>query len=197
MKKFFVLTLVVLASVAQAESTAAKKELVAKVLLLQQPGIEMAARALAERPAVLMLQQAGQAMQARVAPEKREAMAKEIQADVKKYVEETVPLVQGPSAKVAAQTIGAVLEEKFTEEELKQLIAIIESPVNRKFLELNAEMQTAFADKLVEQTRAVVEPKMRALDQAIGKRLGLPVPAGTSLAPAKQPAKQPAKAASN
>jgi hypothetical protein len=94
MKMLWLIALLALMGAAQAETSAAKKELVAKVLQLQQPAIEQTARALAERPAVLVMQQAGRALQARVAADKREALGKEIQADVRKYVDEAVPLVR-------------------------------------------------------------------------------------------------------
>ena len=191
-------TLLVVASSVQAQTTA-KKELVAKVLLLQQPAIEQAAQALAERPALQMLQQAGMALQSQLPADKREAVAKEIQAEAKKYADEAVPLVRERAVKLAPSTVGALLEEKFSEDELKQLIAIIESPVNRKFLQLGVEMQNVLIDKLVAETQAVIEPKVRALEQAIGKRLAQAAPAAAPAAPAAvapKPAKAPAKAAS-
>ena len=188
-------TLLVVASSVQAQTTA-KKELVAKVLLLQQPAIEQAAQALAERPALQMLQQAGMALQQQVPADKREAVAKEIQAEAKKYADEAVPLVRERAVKLAPSTVGALLEEKFSEDELKQLIAIIESPVNRKFLQLGGEMQNALIDKLVAETQGVVEPKVRALEQAIGKRLAQAAPAAAPAAPAAKGGKAPAKAAS-
>ena len=77
-----------------AASSPAKKELVARVLTLQMPAIEGMARVLAEQPAAQMMQQANMVLQNRIAPEKREAMGKEIQADLKKYVDEAVPLVR-------------------------------------------------------------------------------------------------------
>lgn len=191
-------TLLVVASSVQAQTTA-KKELVAKVLLLQQPAIEQAAQALAERPALQMLQQAGMALQSQLPADKREAVAKEIQAEAKKYADEAVPLVRERAVKLAPSTVGALLEEKFSEDELKQLIAIIESPVNRKFLQLGIEMQNVLIDKLVAETQAVIEPKVRALEQAIGKRLAQAAPAAAPAAPAAvapKAAKAPAKAAS-
>lgn len=188
-------TLLVVASSVQAQTTA-KKELVAKVLLLQQPAIEQAAQALAERPALQMLQQAGMALQSQLPADKREAVAKEIQAEAKKYADEAVPLVRERAVKLAPSTVGALLEEKFSEDELKQLIAIIESPVNRKFLQLGIEMQNVLIDKLVAETQAVIEPKVRALEQAIGKRLAQAAPAAAPAAAAPKPAKAPAKAAS-
>ena len=207
MKKWFrvvlmgVLGLVCVAGVAQAQSTPAKKELVAKILNLQQPAIENMARVLAEQPAGQMMQQASIVLQTRIAPDKREAVGKEIQADLKKYVDEAVPLVRERALKLAPSTIGVLLEEKFTEEELKQLVAIIESPVNRKFQQLGGDMQKVLAEKLVGETRSLIEPKVRALDQTIGKRLGIqPQPAAGAAAPAADKpaakAKPPAKAAS-
>lgn len=174
MKKVIAVALLALVSGAQAESTAAKKELITKLLLLQQPAIEAMARSLAERPAAVMMQQAGMALQARVAPEKREAIAKELQADARKYVDETVPLVSDRAVKLAPSTIGVVLDEKFTEDELRQILAIVESPVNKKFTELSGQMQQALGEKLIADTQGVVEPKVKALEQSLLKRLGLP-----------------------
>lgn len=176
MKKLIVLAMVplmALSGVAQAESSAAKKELVTKLLQLQQPGIETAARALAERPAAVMVQQAGLALQARVTLDKREAVAKDMQADLKKYLDEAVPLVTERALKLAPSTVGALIDEKFTEQELKDLIAIIESPVNRKFVALGGDMQKALVEKLVAETQDVINPKVKLLEASLSKRLGI------------------------
>ena len=119
----------------------AKKDLVQKLLQLQQPGIEQLARGLVERPAARMMQEAGVVLQTQVPPEKREAIGKAIEADVKKYVDDATPLVRDRAIKLAPSTIGAMLEEKFTEDELKQIIAWFESPVNKKYQQVGAEMQ--------------------------------------------------------
>jgi hypothetical protein len=195
MKRWMMVTLLVVASGVQAQTTA-KKDLVAKVLLLQQPAVEQAAQALAERPALQMMQQAGIALQQQVPADKREAVAKDIQAEAKKYADEAVPLVRERAVKLAPSTVGALLEEKFSEEELKQLIAIIESPVNRKFLQLGGEMQNALIEKLVAETQSAIEPKVKALEQAIGKRLTQATGAAAPAATAPKAAKPPAKAAS-
>lgn len=181
-----------------AASTPAKKELVAKVLLLQQPAIEGLATQLAQQPAAQLMQGAGLALQTKVAADKREAIAKEIQADLKKYAEEAVPLLRANAVKLAPSTIGVLLDEKFTEEELKQLIAIMESPVNRKFGQMNGELQKSLGEKLVAESRGVIEPKIKALEQTVSKRLGLPAAgAATPAADGKgAAAKPPAKAAS-
>lgn len=185
MKKIFVAALLIAAGVVvHAESTPAKKELVAKVLHLQQPAIELVARAMAEQPAQILMQRAGPILQQRIPPDKRQAVAQDIQADVKKYVDETVPIVRDRAVALAPSTIGVLLDERFTEDELKQLIAIIESPVNRKFQQLGGEMQKSLTEKLVAETKPLIEPKVRALDRAVGTRLGLPAPAASAPAAA-------------
>ncbi|WP_119286603.1 hypothetical protein [Azohydromonas sediminis] len=172
---------------AQAQGSNAaqdKKALVAKVLQLQQPGIENAARLVAEQPALMLLQQAGLVLQ-RVPAERREATAREIQAEAKKYADEAVPLLRQTAVRVAPTTIGPILEEKFTADELKQLIAILESPVNRKFQQLGGDMQRALNEKLVAETRATIEPKINALQQAVGEKLK----AAAATAPASAPSR--------
>jgi uncharacterized protein len=179
--------LIAIATGAQAQTAVspAKKQLVAKVLQLQQPGIEAMARQMVEQPAMQLMQQAGPALQQRVAAEQREAVAKEIQADLRKYVDETTPLVRDRAVKLAPTTIGAVLEEKMTEEELKQVIQILESPANKKFQSLAGEMQKSIAEKLVAETRPLVQPKLQALEQSVAKRLGITPPAAGAPAPGK------------
>lgn len=187
-KKLFAIALLALVSVAHAQSTAAKKELVAKVLQLQRAAVEQTGQALVERPAAQLMQQAGVALQARVAADKRDAVAKDIQADVKKYIDEAGPLVRERAVKLAPSTVGAVLDEKFSEDELKQLIAIMESPVNRKFLQLGGEMEKALVEKVVADTQALVQPKVKALEQSMSKRLGLPVANASTASPAAKAA---------
>ena len=100
--------------------------------------------------------------------------------------------------KLAPSTLGAALEEKFTEDELKQLIAWFESPVNKKFQQASGEMQSNFMQKLVAEARPLLEPKLQALEQKVRAALGAPAagaPADGAAAP-KAAAKPPAKAAS-
>lgn len=182
---------------ASATVSAAKKVLVARVLQLQQPGVEAMARQLAEQPAVQLMQQARPLVQ-RLPAERREAVARDIEADLRKYAEEATPIVRDRAIKLAPSTIGPLLEERFTEDELKQVIAMLESPVNRKFQQLAPEMQRAMGAKLVAETRGAIELKVRALDQSVARRLGItpaagaasgarPAASGARAAPAKKP----------
>jgi uncharacterized protein len=185
---------------AQTAATPAKKELVQRLLALQQPGIEMAARGIVERPAAQMMQEAGRMLQTQFPADKREAIGKAIEADAKRYVEDAFPPVRDRAVKLAPSTLGVALEEKFTEDELKQLVAWFESPVNKKFQAVSGEMQSNFMQKLVAEARPLVEPKLQALEQKVRTALGAPA-AGAPEAnpPAAKPAaaaKPPARAAS-
>lgn len=187
-------------SLAQAQGTVspAKKELVQKLLVLQQPGIESAARGIVERPAAQMMQEAGRVLQTQFAADKREAIGKSIEADARKYVDDTYPAVRDRAVKLAPSTLGATLEEKFSEEELKQLVAWFESPVNKKFQQASGEMQNNFMQKLVAEARPLVEPKLQALEQKMRAALAAPAagaPADSAAAP-KAAAKPPARPAS-
>jgi hypothetical protein len=179
----------------------AKKELVQKLMVLQQPGLEMAARTLVERPAAQLIQEAGRYLQQQVPAERREALGKAVDADVRKYVDESVPLVREKAIKLAPSTLGAAIEEKFTEEELKQLVAWFDSPVNKKFQQVTPEMQNSFMQKLVAESRPVIEPKLLALQQQVRETLtGAAPPAGSApragSAPAAAAPRAPARAAS-
>lgn len=163
-----------------APSSPAKKELVAKVLKLQQPGIDAVARQLVEQPAMQMYQQAGLVTQQRVAADRRQAVIADIQADIRKYVEDNAPVVRDKAAKLAPGVLGPMLEDKFSEDELKQLVAILESPVNRKYQSMGGEMQKSLAEKLVADVRGTLEPRFKALQQTVAGRMAPPAsaPAG-------------------
>ena len=161
----------------QAQSTPAKKALVARILKVQQAGIEGMSRSMAERPAIALMDRAGPALAERVAADKREAVGKEIQADVKKYLDEAVPLVTSRAVRLAPTTVGPFLEEKFTEEELKEVAAFLESPAINKFQQLSGEMQKVLLEKVLADTKGVIEPKVVALEQSVSKRLGIVAPA--------------------
>lgn len=173
-RSVFILALA-LAFTAQAQTS--KKELVSRILKLQQPGIEAMAQHLAEEPAEELMMRAGMALEQRVPADKRDQVAKDIQNDLKKYADETVPLVRDRAVKLAPSTVGTLLEQKFTEDELKKVLDIIQSPVYIKFQALGPDMQKVLADKLVADTKSVVTPKVHALEETIAKRLGITQPA--------------------
>lgn len=184
-KTLLILALAAAASASvQAQSTPAKKELVARILKIQQPAIDNMARGLVTEPLGPLMESAEFALQQRVAADKRETVAKEIQADAKKYADETTAIVRDRANKLAPTTIGPMLEEKFTEDELKQVVTMLESPVLAKFQAAGGDIQRALVEKVVAETRSQVEPRLKALEASMAKRLGVPPPNAAGNAPA-------------
>ena len=178
------LALVAISVTAQAQT--AKKDLVQKLLRLQQPNIESLARELAARPATQIFQAVGNVLQTQVPADKREATGKAIETELKKYVDEATPLLRERAIKLAPATYGAALEEKFSKAELKRLIAWFESPVNKKYQQFAPEAQSAFIQKLVAEATPVLDPKLEALQQRIRGLLGVPA-AGAAASGASAP----------
>jgi len=174
------------ASAPVSAATPAKQALVQKALQLQQPGIENIGNALANQTAQQVMQVAGQALN-RLPAESRQALGAELQADVRKFHDEIAPLLRASAVKLSPSTIGAALEEKLSEDELKVLIAWLESPVNRKYALIAGEAQQALGQKLVTETRTQIEPKLKLLEQAMGARLNTAGAGGAAPAPGGAP----------
>ena len=160
---------------------------------LQQGDVEGFARSVVEQPAARMMRDAGLALQQQAAPQdKRESAAKAIEAEVKKYVDEAYPIVRERALKLAPSTIGAVFEARMTEDELKQLIAWLESPTAKKYQSLAGELRNNFSQKLIAEMPPLLDPKLMALDGRIRTILGV-APAAATAGPAPPPARAASK----
>jgi uncharacterized protein len=164
---------------APTPSSPAKKELIAKLLQHQQQGVDMLARNMLQAPVAQLMQGAG-GMLKQMPADKREAAAKAIEADVKKFIDENAPFLRDKATKLAPSTVGAILDEKFTEDELKQVVAWMDSPVSKKFAQLGPDMQKALGDKLLADNGALLDTRFNALQQSVAKHLGVATPGAAS-----------------
>lgn len=183
-------------AIPNAPASAAKKELVQRVISIQQPALEGMARDMVERPARQMMDAAGQALQTRVPPEKREAAVKQIQEQLRKYGDESSALVRDRAAKIGQTSLGPLLEEKFSEDELRQLLGALEAPAYKKFQQSLPDLTKAYAETLVKELEPVIEPKLKALEQSVASALGLPAQGAAqpkATKPAAAAASKPAK----
>lgn len=147
-----------------------KKELIAKVLQLQQGGVEMLANTVATNTANQIMGAAVRQF-GRVPADKREALAKDMQADVRKFLDELAPQLRQAAVKLAPGSLGAAYEEKLSEDELKTIVAWLESPVSKKFQQIGVEQQQAMTQKIVAETKAQVEPKIKALEKVLMSKI--------------------------
>ncbi len=161
-------------------SSPAKKELVRRLLIIQQPAIESISRSMVERPAMQMMQEANQILQTQVPPDKREAAGKTIQAELKSYDDSAVAVARDRAVKLAPTTLGADLEARFTEDELKAIVSWMESPISKKYQAAAAEIQDGFLRKLGTDIGPTLEPKLLNLREKTRVALG---PAASGAAP--------------
>ncbi|WP_019143241.1 hypothetical protein [Noviherbaspirillum massiliense] len=170
---FAVITLIAIGSTtaqaAPAGAPATKQELAQRVVQLWH--VEDIGQSMLQAPVAESVQQARVMLQGLASPERREPAMKDVTEEAKKFMDETSPLVRTTAQKLIPTTVLPILTERFTEEELRQIVAILESPVKRKFEEMVPEMQKALGEKLASDARPVIEPKLQDLKQRIGLRL--------------------------
>ena len=156
-----------------------KKEVVQKILSSQQGALDDMSRNVAEQPARQLAMGARQILVQGVPEDKREATAKLVDAEIKKYLDGAVPAVRASAGKLSTSVLGPIYEEKFSEDELKQLQAMLESPVLKRYQSLLPEMSNTLLEKVVADARPQVTPKLQTaekniraiLDKATGGKL--------------------------
>ncbi|WP_219209527.1 DUF2059 domain-containing protein [Variovorax boronicumulans] len=189
MKKFKLAVLTVALAASSIAMAQDKAALVKQLLEVQRPAIDGMARILVNDSVAPILQAGGEYLQTQVPPEKREALGKAAEAEVQKYVQEAFPIVRDKAVQLAPSTVGPLLEQNFNEDELRQLITWLSSPLNKKFAELNPQLGSALTQKLVTDVRPTIDPKLQALNVSVAKALGAPT---DGQPPAAQPAAKPA-----
>ena len=119
-----------------------------------------------------------------VPAEKREATGKAMDAELKKFVEENVPYLKDKISKAVPSPASALLDERFNEDELKQILAWAESPVSQKFGATTVELQKAVAQKVMAEVGPTLEGRFKTLQTNLAKQLGLPTQGASAPKPA-------------
>lgn len=177
---------------ALAQPSPAKKALIDKIVALQQQGLADGLSANIVQGPLPQLMQAGRSALQQVPPEKREATAKAMDAELKKFVDENVPYLKDKISKAVPGTASALLDERFNEDELKQIVVWAESPVSQKFGLASVELQKAVAQKVMAEAGPTLEGRLKTLQANLAKQLGIQPPPAAS-APAKPAASTPKK----
>lgn len=154
---------------AKAPASPAKLELAKRVAQLAHS--DAIALVMLQRPIADAMQQANAVLQGRVAVDKQAAALKDINEDVKKFLEENIPVVQKSSEKFIPTTVVPLLAERFSEDELRQIIAMLESPVKKKYEALLPEIEKSLGQKVASDVGPTIDPKLTDLKQRIGLRL--------------------------
>lgn len=173
---------------AQAQS---KRDIIAKLPSVQKPEMEALAAGMAQAPVRQLLGQAQPILVQAVPADKQKGAAEQIDAEVKKYMDSAVPVVRASASKLAVPAYAEVMEAKFTEEELKQLVTMLDSPLIKRYQESLPEIQRGLLEKITADARPAVDPKLKTLQDNVAKILD--TASGGQLSGGKQPAAAPAK----
>jgi len=153
----------------EASVTKTKQQLIQRLLELWH--VEAVGVTMLRAPVEDAIRQANAVMQARATPEKKLEAMKDIEGYSKELLEKLLPNVLEKAKKLTQTTIVPILSEKLTEEELRQLITILESPVKAKFEALVPELQAALGNKLGEEQGKEIKPQMEEYQLRVGKRV--------------------------
>ena len=159
---------------ATSTSTAApispeKEKLIQRILQLWH--VENVGMIMLQQPVAESIRQSNSLLQGRVSAEHQEAIMKDINQDAQKFMEDVAPAVHASAMKLIPTTVTPMLAEKFTEEELRQIVAILESKVKSKFEAMVPEMEQALGVKIAADTGPTINPKLVELAKQVGLRM--------------------------
>jgi len=147
----------------------AKQALVQRVL--DKMGLESVGLQMLQAPVADMLRQSRVVVQSRVPADKQDATMKDITAEATKFVEQESAGLRTSTRAIVQSSVAPLLAQKFSEEELKQLAGILESPVLAKFESVVPEMKKAVGENVAKANAAQIQPKMTALQNRVGLKL--------------------------
>lgn len=150
-----------------------KEKLIHRILELWH--VENVGVVMLQNPVAESLRQSRSLLQGRVSEATQQAAMKDITQDAKQFFEEATPLVQASARKLIPSTVVPMLAEKFSEDELRQIIAILESPVKSKFEAAAPDIEKALGQKIAVDTGATINPKLQDLTKQIGERMRIAV----------------------
>ena len=191
MKKLLVaLTLVGLScsTALQAQTPDPKVEWATKVVALQQgPELDRLVGQLTGSTAQELIAKWGPRLEAGVPKAKQQKASEDLNAELKKYADDTSKLIGKQVGKVSNEVLVPAYAERFTLEELKQIAAFFESPVIKKYQAAAPELGNVFVQKLVEASRPDVVARVKQFDDAAQKIVGAaPAAPGGGKPPAKK-----------
>ncbi len=162
---------------AQAQPVSAEKQkLIDKILTLWHP--EEVPVMMVQRRATEAMNQSRIALQGKVTAEKRDATLRDIATDVQKYVDDVTPIAKDSARRQIPSTVVPMLAQNFSDDELKQIVALLESPIKKKFEQFIPQAEKALGTKVAEETHVAVEDKGKSMTQSVGLKLRAAVMVG-------------------
>lgn len=158
-----------------ASAQDAKKALATKLAQMQakSDGAAMANQLTADA-VQLPLSTWSQRLDESVPPARQKDVRDKLDVELKKFADNTHKAIEAQVGKAAETALVPLFMDKLSEDEMKTIIAYMESPAALKFQSLSADAGTAWAQKVIDATRATVETNVKSFDAAATKIVGVP-----------------------
>ena len=184
-----------LSAAVHAHTADPKLEWATKAVALQQgPELERLVGQLADSATQDILQNWGPKLQSNVSPAKMEQAKEGLNSELKKYFDDVSKTINSKVGKVSSSALIPAYMERFSLDELKQLVAFFESPAIKKYQSAAPELGSLFVKQLIEETNADVMARTRQFDDAATKIVGTgPANKTPAAAPNADKSKPPAK----
>jgi hypothetical protein len=168
---------------AQAQTADPKLEWAKKVVALQQgPDLDALVGQLVNGAAQDLVATWTERFETTV-PKARQAKASEdINAELAKFAADANKIITAKVGQANSEALVPMYMEKFTADELRQLVAFFESPVVNKYKAATPDLVGGFVKKLVDVTQTDIQARAKQFDSAAEKIVGT--------APAAKPAKK-------
>ena len=170
-----------------AQTADPKTEWATKVVKLQQgPELDRMVSQLAGSTTQTLIANWGPKLEANVPKANQQKASEALNAELKKYTEDTNKLIGKQVSKVSTDVLVPAYAERFTLEELQQIAAFFESPAIKKYQTVAPELGNVFIQKLIDASRADVLARAKQFDDAALKIVGNPSAAPKTSKPAKK-----------
>ncbi|MGP1517765.1 MAG: DUF2059 domain-containing protein [Ottowia sp.] len=140
------------------------------------------------------------AIEQNVPADKQKDVREKLDAELRKLIESTGKTIEAEAIKTAETALAPVYQEKLTAEELKTVIAYLETPASHKFQEAGGEAANAWISLITKATVSPVEGYLKEFDSAAEKIIAAAADnksGGKAAAKPQAPAKAAAPTASS
>ncbi len=97
-----------------------------------------------------------------------------LDAELKKFNDDTLKLITAQAPKARNEVLVGAYAERFSQDELKQLVALLEAPVFKKYQTIAPELGNLYVKAIVDGTRDQVTARSKVFDTAAAKIVGVP-----------------------
>ena len=119
---------------------------------------------------------------------KQDAAIKTLDAELKKYETDATQIITAQATKSKGEALVSAYAERFSEDELKQLVALMEAPIFKKYQGIAPELGNAYVKSIVDGARDRITQRSKAFDAAAEKITGPAIGGAPTGGPTSAPA---------